>query len=319
MRAVIDTGPAWGRQPTDGCTLAYFSPLGVTLRVKASHSRLLRAVTIACRGWEAPADPDGPMLELSLKVGPVSVEGPELVVRTDGLELAIRGNVEAHADAGNGRAWCRVTRADALDDPAFRESVLDCMILWLLTRHGRTPIHASSFIAGRTAILLAGPSGSGKSCLALAAHAAGFALLSDDTVYLETDRRFRVWGIPRPVHLFPEDAPQYERAPTRLRNGKRKRAIILPPQPRPVVAEAATLCVLDRGTRVALEPLAPLAAIEALGPLEPGFDLLAREIHAGLRRVTWNGAWRLTLGVDPAQAVALLAANLPQLIACATA
>lgn len=319
MSAAIDTEPASDRLPTGGSAFAYFSPLGLTLRVNASHPRLIKAVAAACRGWEAPADPRGPMLQLSLRVGPVPVDGTGPLVETDGLQLSIRGDVEAHADAGRGQAWCRVAHAGAFDDPAFRERVLDCLLLWLITRKGRTPIHASGFVARNTAILLAGRSGSGKSCLALAAHSAGFPLLSDDTVYLETERRLRVWGVPRPVHLFPEDAPRQEDAPIRLRNGKRKRAIALPAPSRPVVAAAASLCVLARGDRVSLEPVTPSAALAALGPPEPGFDLLSREIEGGLRRITRHGAWRLTLGTDPDQAIALLAANLTRLIEHAAA
>ena len=313
MSAAIGTESITGNLSTGGRAIAYFSPLGVMLCVKASHPRLIEAVAVACRGWEAPADPHGPTLHLQLKVGPVPVDGTGPVVETNGLHLSIRGDTEAGADAGRGHAWCRVADADAFDDPGFREQVLDCLILWLLTRNGRTPIHASAFAVGSTAILLAGRSGSGKSCLALAAHSAGFPLLSDDTVYLEAERKFRVWGIPRPVHLFPEDAPQQEGAPIRLRNGKRKRAIALPAPLRPVTADAATLCVLQRGDRVSLESLSPSAALTALGPLEPGFDLLAADIAAGLRRITRRGAWRLTLSAEPKEAIALLAANLSRL------
>lgn len=314
MSAETGTGPATDKLPTGDCAFAYFSPLGVTLRVKANHPRLIEAVAAACHGWEAPTDVHGPTLHLSLKVGPVPVDGTGPEVHTDGLRLSIHGDVEARADAGHGQAWCRVANADAFDDPSFREQVLDCLILWLLTRNGRTPIHASAFAVGSTAILLAGRSGSGKSCLALAAHSAGFPLLSDDTVYLETGRKLRVWGIPRPVHLFPEDAPQLSAAPIRLRNGKRKRAIALPAPPQPVTADAATLCVLHRGDRASLEWLDPSTALAALGPPEPGFDLLATEIEAGLRRITRRGAWRLTLSAEPREAIALLAANLPRLI-----
>lgn len=319
MSAGIGTEPARAKLPANGGAFAYFAPLGIMLHVKANHPRLVEAVACACRGWEAPADPQGPTIQLSLQVGPVPVSGNGPVVETQGCQLSIRGDVEARADAVRGQAWCRVAHADAFDDPAFRETVLDCLILWLLTRHGRTPIHASGFIAGHSAILLAGRSGSGKSCLALAAHRAGFRLLSDDTVYLETERRLRIWGVPRPVHLFPEDAPGHREAPIRLRNGKRKRAVLLPTPTQPVTAGAASLCVLQRGERVAIEPLAPSAARRLLKPLEPGFALLSREIEAGLARITRRGAWRLTLSADPDEAIALLAANLPRLIERAAA
>lgn len=312
---VIETELAQRQLWTDNGVGAYFFPLGLTLRAEANHPRLIEAVAMACSGWEAAADPQGPTLRLTLAVGPVSVSDSEPAVRTDKLRLSIRGNVEAFADPVTGQAFCRVSDSHAFDDPAFREAVLDCLVLWLLTRSGRTPIHAAGFTAGRTAILLAGRSGSGKSCLALAAHAAGFPLLSDDTVYLETQCKLCVWGIPRPVHLFPHDAAGFADAPLRLRNGKRKHAVALSAHPGPKTADAAALCVLVRGERVALEPMDPAAVLAELGPPEPGFDLLAADIEAGLQRITRRGAWRLTLGRDPNDAIALLAENLPQLIA----
>ena len=290
---------------------AHFAPLGIALEVEADDAALICAVAETCRGWEARVEPDVAPLSLQLELGPVAVGDP--VARPEGACLSIRGGVEAWADAARGSAWCRLPSAAALGDPAFRERVLDSLVLWMLTRRGRTPVHAAAFVAGGAAILLAGPSGSGKSCLAWAACRAGFALLSDDTVYVETLPRLRLWGIPRPIHLFPEDAPEHADAPLRLRNGKRKRAIVRPPAPGPITADAAVLCLLARGDGVALEPLDPAAALAVLGPPEPGFDLLAHDIEAALRRIADRGAWRLTLGNDPREAIRLLAANLPRL------
>ncbi|MBC9030861.1 hypothetical protein IAG41_00505 [Sphingomonas sp. JC676] len=313
--AIVENDPAREMASREGYVSAHFSPLGVTLQVTASNAQLIHAVADACLGWEAPTDPGGPMLRLSLKVGPVSVSGTGPVVRTDGPRLLIQGDadVDAGADAEHGYAWCRVANADAFRDPDFREQVLDGLILWLVTRSGRTPLHASAFVVGSTAMLLAGRSGSGKSCLALAAYSAGYPLLSDDTVYIEMQRRFRVWGIPRPVHVFPEDASEHAAGPIRLRNGKRKRAIALTAPPKPVTADAAILLMLQRGDHLSLDALEPSEAAVALGPLEPGFDLLAEDVMLALHRLTRHGAWRLNLGLDPAEAIRFLTANLPML------
>ena len=299
-----------GRSPSGARAFAHFAPLGLTLRVEASNAELIRAVAAACRGWEAPAEPGGAGLHLHLQVGPVPLGGAEPLVRAEGSRLSISGGVAAAADADLGRAWCRVGDARAFDDPALRERVLDCLILWLVTRNGRTPLHAAGIVAGGTAILLAGRSGSGKSCLALAAHRAGFPLISDDTVYVEMESRFRIRGVPRPIHLFAKDVPGHGPGPIRWRNGKRKHAVALPIPAQPVTADRAVLCVLDRGgDKARLEPLAPDAARAALGPPEPGFDLLADDIAVVLNRITHRGAWRLRLSHDPAEAVDLLAAN----------
>lgn len=305
-RARADAGPAHR-------TTMDFAPLGIALRVDADCVALVDAVAAMCLGCEAPIGPDTPRLHLRLRLGPVAVGDGEPAIRIDGARLSIRGDgVDAGADARQGRAWCRVGDARRFGDPGFRERVLDTLILWMITRCDRTPVHASAFVAGGIGVMLAGRSGSGKSCLAWAAHAAGYALLSDDTVYVETRSRFRLWGIPRAIHLFPEDAPERADAPIRLRNGKRKRAIALPVARR-AVASRAVLCVLARGERVALDPLDPDAAIAVIGAPEPGFDLLEAEAAAAIRHITRKGAWRLTLGADPHAAIRLLAANLPRL------
>lgn len=315
MGAAIGQASAGGRSPTGDGARTHFAPFGLALCVEASDVLLIRAVAAACRGWEAPIEPDGATLHLRLQIGPVGVGGDVPHVEVEGSRLTIRGGVEAVADAGLGQAWCRVRDAHVFDDPIVREQVLDCLVLWLVTRNGRTPLHAAAIVAEGTAILLAGPSGSGKSCLALAAHRAGFPLISDDTVYVETAPRFRIHGIPRAVHLFPEDAPPRDAGPIRLRNGKRKRAVTLPAPAQAATADRAVLCVLDRGTRAGLEPLTRDAARAALGPLEPGFDLLADDIEEVLDRIARRGAWRLRLSRDPAEAIDVLAAHLPSLCA----
>jgi len=182
-----------------------------------------------------------------------------------------------------------------------------------VTRRGRAPIHAAGFLAGDLAILLAGPAGAGKSCLALATHQAGFRLLSDDTVYISAAPVLRIWGIPSAIHLFPEDAPVSGCGPMRVRNGKLKLAVPVRPTWSPPTARRAALCVLDFGTSAALRKIGQAEALRRCGPLEAGFDLLRAPIEAALERLTRNGAWRLTLSPRPAEAIALLVDNLSAL------
>jgi hypothetical protein len=303
---------ASGIASSDGVLSAFFEPLGIPLIVEADRPELIHAVAIACAGWEAAAEIGTPALQLRLELGAVANEGRELKVRVEGASLNITGDVEAEADAGRGRARCRVASTDVFLDPVFRERVLDCLILWLVTRSGRTPLHASAFVADELAVLLAGPSGSGKSCLAWAAHKAGLALLSEDTVYVELRSSLRFWGIPRPIHLFPEDAPTTV-GPLRMRNGKRKHAVSVPSAAAALTSAAAVLCILSCGERVSLEPVDQEAALAALDPLEPGFSLLEHDIRSVLARITRHGAWRLTLGSDPDDAIHLLTDNLARL------
>src|SRR5690606_145787 len=128
-----------------------------------------------------------------------------------------------------------------------------------------------------TALVLAGRSGSGKSTLALAAAGRGLQILSDDTLYIQLRPRTRVWGLRRPVHVFPQDGPRFTAA-TRLRGGKLKAAVTLPPGAcGPPFAEKAELVLLERGERLALARIDAAEAAAGLAHLEPGFDLLPQE------------------------------------------
>ncbi len=224
-------------------------------------------------------------------------------ITVDGPHLSLYGRgVRGGADAISKRAWCEVPRRCA-SGPQMRE-LLDILILFLATRSGRVPLHASAIVLDGTAIVLAGRSGAGKSTLALAAARAGLALLTDDTVYIQTSPRLTLWGLKRPLHVFASDAP-FAEGPLRLRAGRWKKAVEVP---RHVGrAQRAILCVLDRGEDVTLSPVAADDATAVLtAALEPGFDHFRAELPAALGALAADGAWRLTLSDDPAEAVALL-------------
>jgi hypothetical protein len=300
--------------PSPLAKLARFRPLGIPLEVETNEPELLIAVAEACRGWEDDVDPAARSLHLNLVLDEHPGDTGEPDIHVEGQYLRIEGGgIKASADAESGYAWCRVSARHLLDHEALRRELIDPVILFLVTRRGRAPIHAAGFLAGDLAILLAGAAGAGKSCLALAAHQAGFRLLSDDTVYISMVPDLRIWGIPGPIHLFPEDAPTSGGGPVRIRNGKLKRAVSVRPSWSPRVARRAVLCVLDFGTSAALHNIDQVEALRRCGPLEAGFDLLRAPIDAALERLTRDGAWRLTLSPQPAEAIALLADNLAAL------
>jgi hypothetical protein len=238
------------------------------------------------------------------------------VASTDGSVLSLRGEgAEGFADSATGRAGCHLS-ADYLGSPdALRAEVIEPLVLYLVCRSDRVPVHASAFCVGDLAVLLAGPSGSGKSCLALAADAVGLAALSEDTTYLQFRPGFRAWGWSGPAHVLPANAPVGAVFPTRRRNGTTKYAVPLASGSciEGGSASRAVLCILTRGDRVSLERLSAAEAMRQLEPLEPGFDLMADEVcraHAALAR---KGAWQLTLSRDPGEAIRCLIANMPRL------
>lgn len=292
--------------------VARLSLLGMPLTVHSNDDAMLAVLAAMCDA--APAlDRDTRPLALSLVVDARLSGSASSAPRVDGMVLTIDGpSLAVRADAVRGTGSCRLSPELRDDIEQLRDTALEPLLLFLVTRRGRTPLHAAAFMAEDLAVLLAGPSGAGKSCLTLAAYRAGFAPLSDDMVFVERGARPGVWGLPRPIHLFAHDAPDFDQA-LRLRNGKHKRAVALGRHRAPRRADHAALCLLRFGDTVALEPLDPAEAIRAMGAPEPGFDLLAEEIAAVVTALARRGVWSLTLSARPDEAIALLADRLPLL------
>jgi hypothetical protein len=221
----------------------------------------------------------------------------------------------AIADIARRNAVAWVSRALLSDSAHFRYCMLESMTLAVLTRLDRQPVHAAALTRQNTGLLLAGPSGTGKSTLMYAAAKHGFKVLAEDMVYVQLRPRLRVWGLPGHIHLlasarrhFPE---LQEKLPTLLANGKRKIAIsvrsldALPEMP---VAPRAGLCIVTRsGAGPSLETLSGETLEEIMtDKLEPGFDLFADTIGEAIHALARYGGWRLNLGNDPRDALPLL-------------
>jgi hypothetical protein len=289
---------------TSGISQLQLSIMDRPVVIRAPEPALLAAAAETYGGWIGTGPADGLPVVLELEAGDEPAAAP-VGIEVDGARLRLTGGAEGWADARTLTASCRVSRALAEEPGRLAADVTDPLLLFLLCRSGRVPLHAAGVMCGKTAVLLAGPSGSGKSTLSLAAAARGLRILSDDTVYIQMLPRLRIWGLPRPVHVFPADAPGFI-AGTRLRGGKLKAVVPVPVWPGPPVAEDAAVVLLERGDRVRLEPVEPAEAAAALSRLEPGFDLLARESAEAIAAVTARGAWRLTLTHDPAAAIEVL-------------
>lgn len=298
-----------------GADTLRLAPLDVPLRIECVRVEPA-AIAAACGDWDGCAD--GLSVPLRLRIKPsTALSGiGEVAIHADSSRMVLRGpGVIGRAEVGHGFADCAIS-AEYLENPAaLRQEVLDPLVLMLLTRRDRTPLHAAAFIADGLAILLAGRSGAGKSCLARAADAAGFQVLSEDTVYVQLAPRLTVWGWPVATHLLPRDAPDPS-GPTRLRGGTVKHVVPLRSASRCAIAcNRAVLCLLShaREGELALGPIPATEAEDRLWPLDEGFDLLPGPIAKALARLAANGAWDLRLSADPAAAVRLLVASLPRL------
>jgi hypothetical protein len=221
----------------------------------------------------------------------------------------------ALVDTSRGDAVAYVTRDLLADREQFQYGILDALTLVLVTTRDRTPVHASMVAREGIAVILAGPSGLGKSTLAYQAHRAGWTVLADDGVYVQTKPTMRLWGGPRCLYL-PTDAPRWfgelaGREPTLRANRKRKIAVehvhdwtgFGPP-----MVERATVCLLSRGDgppaldRISAESLSAFL----LEDLASVHDLYGDTPARVMPRLCAGGGWRLRLSGDPREAGPLL-------------
>jgi hypothetical protein len=225
-------------------------------------------------------------------------------------------------DIGRGDAVAYVTAELLADRGHFQYGMLEMMTLVLVTFRDRLPLHAALVARDGAAILLAGGSGLGKSTLAYQARRAGWTLLADDGVYVQTTPTRRLWGGPRRLYLPPDAArwfPELAHREVELQaNGKTKIALphahdwegIGPP-----VVERAAICVLGRAAGPAtLERIGPdVVRAALLADLAAAHDLYR---DAGDRVITplcADGGWRLARSRHPADAAPLLDALARQL------
>jgi hypothetical protein len=277
------------------------------VRLESPAPLLLESAVRALSAWAGEPLPAGePRIRLQLLAGTTAPAPatPLLAVHGSRLELRIPG-ATGLAEATAGTASCHVTPELAADPDRLAEEVLEPLLLFLLTRAGRIPLHAAGFLLGHRAVLLAGPSGAGKSSLALEAARAGLPVLGDDTVFLELDSGLRIHGAPRPLHVPVAGAsPPGE---LRLRGGRWKQRAGWSSG---ATADQGVLCLLARGDAPGLAPLpAEQAVAELMAGLEPGFDHFREVLPDVLRRLAAGGCWRLTLDADPARSFAVLLAG----------
>jgi hypothetical protein len=274
-------------------------------RVMERHADLLSEEVVEGTLLLDPGDesvpPPVPVQYTMQEQGRMVISTPRSVVRGDPAARAFEG---------------RVTRALLGEGPRFRYKVLEAVILSVVTRLDRQPLHASVIVRDGAALLLAGPSGTGKSTLSYAAARAGLEVLSEDTVFAQLQPTLRLWGMPGSVHL-PAAARRHfaelERASVRtLPTGKAKISVSLASlgaEASLPFVERAGICVVERtsGAPVSAEPLAAAGVESALRrQLEPGFDLFDDERGELARALAPAGGWRLVLNDDPAAAIPVI-------------
>lgn len=294
--------------------------LGIPVEYRTNAPEIIEAVNDAFGVWRA-LEPRGEQsaslvqVRLVLHAGSEgSAEHPTVSHRLpdpERLLVQTLGSIGC-ADGSRRDAVAYVTPQLVADRAHFRYSVVELLTLFLVTQQDRLPLHAAGLVRGDAVLLLAGPTGVGKSTLGYAAVRAGHRLFSEDVVYVQREPTLRIWGLGIHVHLPVEAArwfPELEReTPSLLMNGKRKLAVAVEEAGTPLVVERAALCLLARGpgpVRFGRERSDELARAVAEW-LEPGFDRFAEPLERAMRRLTAQGGWRLTLSDDPADALPYL-------------
>jgi hypothetical protein len=148
----------------------WLAPLGVPLRVELRGIGDAAAVTLACRGWDGEPDSRAGSLELTLALDPAVSGAGTTEIEIAGRRLALAGaGVRGGASADRRHAWCALS-SEWLEAPErLRSEVLEPLVLFLLARNGRTPLHAAVLGRDDLAIMLMCPSGPGKRSIAHAA------------------------------------------------------------------------------------------------------------------------------------------------------
>jgi hypothetical protein len=289
--------------------------LGIPVRYDSDSPEVLAVAEEAFGCWRG-----APLADEWIGAEPVTVRihlspGPELPdppanVRVrfrepHGIVLRAPG-LRGYSDIRRRTAVARVTTGMLKQRANFRYAVLEAMTLWIVTGLDRQPVHAAAVARGRTALLLAGPGGVGKSTLTYAAQRAGLSVLSEDCVFLQEAPVPRAWGLPGFVHLHPDAVrwfPELQGVSARIRNnGDLKLAVRS--QGVAVGVERAGICLLARGPRPGVERLSAAEVERAfVETLEEGFDRFAASIGPRVRRLAEHGGWRLTLPPSPLDAV----------------
>jgi hypothetical protein len=206
----------------------------------------------------------------------------------------------AASDPARREAVARVTTALVADRAHFRIEVLETITLALLSHFDRHPVHAAAVARRGRAVLLAGPSGVGKSTLAHACCRGGLALMAEDQVRVQLEPRTRIWGWPARIRLLdPSAAGTGRKRVVDVRGGM---------TPERLVADDVRMCLLTRdGGEARLDPIGADALACALdAQLAPGFDRFPGRWPAVRAALVARGGWRLNLSADVSAGVALV-------------
>jgi len=295
--------------------------LGIATRFETNDDRVARCVEESFGIWRA-LGAERAEVEASrghaLLVRVEVIEGEESRLGADG-HAAVRhscpdetrvvvetANSVAVSAPLRREATARVTTGLVADRTHFRTEVLEAVTLALLSHFDRHPVHAAAVALNGSAVLLAAPSGTGKSTLAYHCHLDGLDLLGDDHVRVQLEPRMRVWGWPARVRLLSGAATGASSAPS----ASVKEVVMVDADiaAARLVADEMAVCILTRdGGPATLETLDTMALTRELDQqMAPGFDRFPARWPAVRDALAARTGWRLNLSSDVRDGVALV-------------
>jgi hypothetical protein len=254
---------------------AVYHPLGFPLEVETNDPRVL-AHAKASFGVFREGLPQTPPMQMRIICDPGATAQPPWPAhsyRASGDLFTVIGGPENFLTCNLERREATGFFSPALleDRDYFCTEFLESFVYMTIQRHWATPIHAACVVRGGRGICLAGSSMSGKSTLGYFCAKSGYALLSDNSVWLRNAQENRdLLGNPSRLHLriqardlFPELAGL---PASRHDNGQEFLAVpiaeMLPDQ-LATEAQPGPFVFLDRCAATAQASLEPLSIEEA--------------------------------------------------------
>ena len=201
---------------------------GVGLEVRAESSAVREELDLRLRAFRGDPGPqplrleflegDGHVIAAPADAGRPIYDTPYGPVRyfpdTDTLYADLHG-VRLRCDATAGVARLQAQELTGRELYLATHPLATICLMELLERRGRYCLHAGCLADDGRGVLVAGPTGSGKSTLTLALVRAGLGFVSDDLVFLTADGE--VLGFPDAAGITDATARRFdlERAPVR--------------------------------------------------------------------------------------------------------
>jgi hypothetical protein len=122
--------------------------------------------------------------------------GPDQGLLVDQLSKRVVGSFSEHT---------------AHDVPFLKRTILPVLLGIVSVSIGITPLHCACLAKDGFGLLINGPSGVGKSTLAVLLGLSGFSFVSDDCTYISrSGSKLLAWGLPTTIKLLPDSTRYFE-------------------------------------------------------------------------------------------------------------